>query len=116
MLAVVLILALLAVYFFNRTSDRSIVILAALDVTIINYCNAVFSKKVKELAKQHNLNPESKMNSILSYHRKIGELTTESTIEIMKLLSSDVRNILSIYYTDKTLALIISNKLNDSLS
>lgn len=113
---IVCILIFISIYFFNRNIDRITIVSDVFNTTITNYCEAVFLKKVKELSKQHNLNPDSKTNSILSYQKKLNELISDATIDIIKLLPKYVRNVLSIYYTDKSLALIISNKLRHTIS
>lgn len=112
----VLFFTILSIYFFNRNIDRITVVCDVFNTTITNYCDVVFLKKVKELAKQHNLNPDSKMNSILSYQKKLNNLISDTTVDIIRLLPNHVHTILNIYYTDKALALIISNKLSQIIS
>lgn len=115
-LIVLLVVVLTILYLHRRSETRFTTSVAVLESIIDTYCSVVFLKKVESLAKEHNLDPNSKINSIIRYNTEIKKLISISTVEIMKLLTPEIRNILSLYYTKNALALIISNKLKKTLS
>lgn len=115
-LFILLVVVLTILYLHRRSETRFTVSIAVLENIIDTYCSVVFLKKVESLAKEHNLDPNSKINSIVKYNSEIKKLISISTVEIMKLITPEIRHILSLYYTKNALALIISNKLKKTLS
>ena len=108
-----LALVILLVYYMysSRSRDTFIIAITVLEHIIEVYYAAIFSKKKELLARQHDLNPESKVNAIVSYQKKVNELTVESVSEVVKLLTSEHMRTLRIYFSYKSLALFITNKL-----
>ena len=93
--------------------DEFLINLAVLDHVIDDYVQIVYVNKIEVLKKLHNLNPESQLNSIKSFEIKLNNLTKETTMDIIKLLTTHTSKQLRLRFSDKSLALYISNKLRN---
>lgn len=114
-LLVCIIILLVLILFKNQNSiskDIFLINLAVLDHVIDDYIQIIFNSKIEQHKVLYNLNPESKVNSIKSYKSKVNTIISESTIEIIKLLTKQVRRNLKKSFSDKSLALYISNKIS----
>lgn len=114
-LLVCIIILLVLILFKNQNSvskDIFLINLAVLDHVIDDYIQIIFNSKIEQHKVLYNLNPESKVNSIKSYKSKVNAIISESTVEIIKLLTKQVRRNLKKSFSDKSLALYISNKIS----
>ncbi len=92
--------------------NHFVVTVAVLDGVIDNYYDGILVHKIKELENSHNLQKESKLNAIESFRKKRTELVGKSTVEIIKFLSPHTRRVLKKHFSDRSLVLLISNRLN----
>lgn len=110
-------LVLISVRQHNYTTQDDISIdLTVLKQTIDDYTDLILKKKVSTLRRNHDLNPKSQVNSILSYNKKVEELITASVLEIMNLLSKRTRKNLFLRFTPESLVLFIKNVLVHKVS
>lgn len=97
----------------NNTKEEFLINLAVLDHVIDDYIQIVYNSKVEVLRKLHNLDPASPLNSIKSFETKMNTLLSETTMDIIKLLTKQTSNQLRKRFSDKSLALYISNKIRN---
>jgi hypothetical protein len=97
----------------SETKDEFLINLAVLDHVIDDYVQIVYQSKIDKLKLAHNLNPESKLNAIKSYENKVNILISETTVDIIKLLTKQTSKQLRKRFSDKSLALYISNKIRN---
>jgi hypothetical protein len=97
------------------SKDEFLINLAVLDHVIDDYVAIIFSTKLKSLGLLYNLDPESKLNAIKSYEKKINETVAQSTKEVIDLLSKKTKTNLQQRFSDKSIALYITNKLKTSI-
>ena len=116
-ISVLLVCIILILFIQNKkvsTQDEFLINLAILDHVIDDYIAIVYSTKIKNLGMLYNIDPESKVNAIKSYEKKVNETIAESTKEIIELLSKSTIKYLKIRFSDKSIALHITNKLRNS--
>lgn len=115
-LLVAVILLILVTNILNQkseTKDEFLINLAVLDHVIDDYVQVVYVSKVTILKTMYNLDPTSKVNSIKSFEAKLNELVKDSTLEIIKMLSKQTSKNLRKRFSDKSIALYISNKIRN---
>lgn len=115
---VVLLSTLLSIVLNNKVSqskDEFLINLAVLDHVIDDYISIIFSTKLKGLGKLYNIDPESKLNAIKSYDKKVIETIAESTQEVINLLNQRTKKELQMRFSDKSIALYITNKLRNNI-
>jgi len=109
----ILIVIILILNQKNESKDEFLINLAVLDHVIDDYVQIVYLGEIEKLRLLHNLNPESKLNSIKSYEAKVNVLITTTTMDIIKLLSKQTSKQLRKRFSDKSIALYISNKIRN---
>ena len=111
----ILIVIIFSIAFYCKQiqyKNHFVVTVAVLDGVIDNYYDGILVHKIKELENSHNLQKESKLNAIESFRKKRTELVGKSTVEIIKFLSPHTRRVLKKHFSDRSLVLLISNRLN----
>ena len=100
---------------FKNSKDEYVINLSVLERIIDDYVNTILSKKIQQDKKNYNLDPESKLNSVLSFEKKVNENISEASIDILKILSPEVSKSLSKKFSRKALALLVINKIKQML-
>lgn len=100
---------------FKNSKDEYVINLSVLERVIDDYVNTILSKKIQQDKKNYNLDPESKLNSVLSFEKKVNEQISEASIDILKILSPEVSKSLSKKFSRKALALLVINKIKQML-
>jgi len=100
---------------YSRDKDEYIRDLSILERVIDDYVEIILKKKIQAEKKNYNLDPASRINSIISFEKKINQIFTESSVEILKLLSKRTAKNLRKRYSDNSLALLIINRIKQSL-
>ena len=100
---------------FKNSKDEYVINLSVLERIIDDYVNTILSKKIQQDKKNYNLDPESKLNSVLSFEKKVNENISEASIDILKILSPEVSKSLSKKFSRKSLALLVINKIKQML-
>lgn len=98
------------------SKDSYLINVAILERVIDDYVTLVVDKEIELLRRQHNLDPESKINSINSFELKVNELLKVSVVEIIKLLTKDIRKYFKVRFSDRSLALLITNRVKSKYS
>lgn len=111
---IVIVILLVILNRSNQSKDDYFVNMAILERIINDYVTIVVNNKVDQLQKDHDLNPESKVNSIKLYEIKVNELISKSVIEIIKLLSIDTRKYFKKKFTNQALGLLITNHIKQN--
>jgi hypothetical protein len=100
---------------YSNKKDQYIVALTTLEKVVDNYLDVVLEKKVNLIKKDYNLDPTSKVNSIIAFEKRVNELISESSLDIMKSLSPKVLKTLTQYFSNNSLALLIINRIRNLL-
>jgi hypothetical protein len=98
-----------------QTKDEFLINLAVLDHVIDDYVQIILNTKLKSLGLLYNTDPESKLNAIKSYEKKINETIAQATQEVIGLLSKKTKKTLQKRFSDKSIALYITNKLRANI-
>ena len=110
-----LVLILIYKSIFQNSKDEYVINLSVLERVIDDYVSTILSKKIQQDKKNYNLDPESKLNSVLSFEKKVNENISEASIDILKILSPEVSKSLSKKFSRKALALLVINKIKQML-
>ena len=110
-----IVLILIYKSIFKNSKDEYVINLSVLERIIDDYVNTILSKKIQQDKKNYNLDPESKLNSVLSFEKKVNENISEASIDILKILSPEVSKSLSKKFSRKSLALLVINKIKQML-
>ncbi len=110
-----LVLILIYKSIFKNSKDEYVINLSVLERVIDDYVSTILSKKIQQDKKNYNLDPESKLNSVLSFEKKVNENISEASIDILKILSPEVSKSLSKKFSRKALALLVINKIKQML-
>ena len=110
-----IVLILIYKSIFKNSKDEYVINLSVLERIIDDYVNTILSKKIQQDKKNYNLDPESKLNSVLSFEKKVNENISEASIDILKILSPEVSKSLSKKFSRKALALLVINKIKQML-
>ena len=110
-----IVLILIYKSIFKNSKDEYVINLSVLERVIDDYVNTILSKKIQQDKKNYNLDPESKLNSVLSFEKKVNEQISEASIDILKILSPEVSKSLSKKFSRKALALLVINKIKQML-
>jgi len=100
---------------FKNSKDEYVINLSVLERVIDDYVNTILNKKIQQDKKNYNLDPESKLNSVLSFEKKVNEQISEASMDILKILSPEVSKSLSKKFSRKALALLVINKIKQML-
>lgn len=117
LILVLILLIIISWKFLDRYNfkDYHIVQLSILEHLLNDYINLVLQNKIRILQRQHDLNPESKVNSIKTYEKKISKLVSISTLEIIQILPPKTRRYLLKNIGGKALSIMISNHIKQNL-
>ena len=110
-----IVLILIYKSIFKNSKDEYVINLSVLERVIDDYVNTILSKKIQQDKKNYNLDPESKLNSVLSFEKKVNENISEASIDILKILSPEVSKSLNKKFSRKALALLVINKIKQML-
>ena len=110
-----IVLILIYKSIFKNSKDEYVINLSVLERVIDDYVNTILSKKIQQDKKNYNLDPESKLNSVLSFEKKVNEQISEASMDILKILSPEVFKSLSKKFSRKALALLVINKIKQML-
>lgn len=114
---ILIVLVLILVILLKKEPESKedfLINLAVIERVIDDYIQIVYNPQIDYLRTQHNLNPESKLNSIKSFEIKVNDITKVSTLEIMNILSKYTKKQLLKRFSSRSLALFISNKIRNS--
>ena len=100
---------------YSRNKDEYIRDLSILERVIDDYVEIVLKKKIQTEKKNYNLDPSSRINSILSFEKKINQILSDSSVEILKMLSRKTSKNLRKRFSNNSLALLIINRIKQSL-
>lgn len=101
---------------FRNSKDEYVINLSILERLIDDYVNTVLIKEIQQNKRQYNLDPESKINSVLAFEKKCNDLIGVASLEILKMISPKTLKYLSIRFSDESLALLIINKIKQTLA
>lgn len=101
--------------FKNKISDNELLTcLHILESTITIYKTDIYNIKINNLTSQYDIDPNSQTNAIKSYNEQLNILLNNSVKDIFNNhISSNIKNILSKYYTLDSLTIMIINNLKD---
>jgi hypothetical protein len=96
---------------YSNTRDEYIITVSILEQVIDDYYNMILEKEVQRIRKNYNLDPESKVNSIMAFEKQVNELVSKASVEIMKMLTLRTRKCLKKRFSNNSLALLIINRI-----
>ena len=99
----------------GNSRDEYVISMSTLERVISDYVTVVLTKEIQSLRKDHNLNPESKLNSIIAFEKKVNDVVSESSYAIMKMLAPKTLKTLQKRFSNNSLALLIINKIKQEL-
>ena len=99
---------------YSNSRDEYIVTISILEQVIDDYYNMVLEKDVQRIRKNYNLDPESKVNSIIAFEKQVNELISKASVAIMKMLTSRTRKCLKKRFSSNSLALLIINRIKQN--
>jgi len=99
---------------YSNSRDEYIINISVLEHIIDDYYNMILEKDVQRVRKKYNLDPESKVNSIIAFEKQVNELITKSSVDIIKMLTPRIRKCLGKRFSDNSLALIIINRIKQN--
>jgi hypothetical protein len=111
---VIIFLVIISLRKDTNAKDEFLVNLSVLERVIDDYVQIVYNQKIEVLRSQHNLNADSKINSIKLFESKTNEVLKISTIEVINLLTRYTKKQLLKRFSSRSLALFISNKIRSS--
>ena len=112
---ILVLIILFKVLSAKDSKDEYFVNMAILDRIINDYVTLVINTKINHLQISHDLNPESKVNSIKLYETKVNTLIADSVAEIVKLLSNNTKKYLRSKFTNEALYILITNQIKSIL-
>lgn len=119
LIGLIIIEFIIILYLYNR-SKKSIddfqLAIVILNQLIEDYTSVILVSQIKYLKSQHDLNKESKTNSIKLYQEKINKLLSKSVVDIINQLSPQIKRILLRNYSVKMFALVIQHRLQQQIN
>ena len=100
---------------FQNSKDEYMISLSTLERVIDDYVSTILSKKIQQTKRKYNLDPESKINSVLAFEKKCNGLISEASLDILKMLTSRTSQTLNKRFSDKSLALFVINRVKHTL-
>jgi hypothetical protein len=101
---------------FKNYKDDYIINLSVLERIIDDYVNTILIKEIRQIKRKYNLDPESKINSVLAFEKKCNEIISEASLEILKMITSKMSKSLYRQFSKESLALLIINRVKHTLA
>jgi len=98
----------------SNTKDEYVINLSVLEHVIDDYITMILEKKIQTVRRNYNLDPESKINSIIAFEKRVNEIISESSMEILKLIAPKTLKSLRQRFSNKSLALLIINRIKQN--
>ena len=96
---------------YSNSRDEYIINISVLEHIIDDYYNMILEKDVQRVRKNYNLDPESKVNSIIAFEKQVNELVSKASVDIMKMLTPRTAKCLKKRFSSNSLALLIINRI-----